>query len=171
MPQSSRRRRSSGVSQEDSSKIKHQPLSDGKAISKSVATSSDPSAEATSGCILERSQSAENLQVVPSSENLSDGEDERSSESSGSRSPVNTTTPSTTPRTNTGPSKATWPTRSMIWRGEQSTRHLLSSNSASAVDESKYICIRLYFGKAFADYLAGEFEWQVSGRFTRKGVS
>lgn len=149
------------------SKIKHQPpeSSGGKEILRQAATSSDESSAATSGRILDRSQSAENLQVEPSNGIIIDGEAQRFSESSGSISPVNNTIPSSMPRTNTGQSTAMRPTRRMIWRGEQSIRHLLSSNSASATDESMYIVIRLYFGKGLANHLASEFGWQVSERF------
>jgi hypothetical protein len=48
---------------------------------------------------------------------------------------------------------------------------LLRSNSASADDEIKYLWTRSLFGKALADYLAGEFGWQIPGECQNNDTS
>jgi hypothetical protein len=146
-----------------SSNMKHQPppaeggSSDGKLISSKAATSTDPIAAATSGCILERSQSAENLQTDPASEKVSHND----SGVSGSESPTIETIPSVTSPTYPAHCSATVPTRSITRIGVPFPLHLLRSNSASADDEIKYRWTRSLFGKALADYLASEFDWQA----------
>jgi hypothetical protein len=150
----------------DSSNIKHQPSgksAEGKLISRQTATSTDASPAASSACIFDRSQSAENLQVDPNNEKVSHSDSGVTGSESSGKSPTIETIPSVTSPTYPAHCTATEPSRSMMRTGVPFPLHLLRSNSASANDEIMYAWTRSLFGKALADYLAGEFGWQISG--------
>lgn len=110
---------------------------------------------------LDASQSVANRKVDPLSGNDKNVEGDSSSSPRAPGSEPIMTMPSVTPVTNPRQCTPIKPSRSIASTGVPSSAHLFSINSASSDDEIKYAWTRQRFGKPLADYLAGQFNWQI----------
>jgi hypothetical protein len=142
--------------------MRHQP-SNSKLISKQeTGSGSVRSTNPATSAQLAESQSVANLHLEPTNGN--DRNVSAESDSSGVGTPgseLMKTIPESTPVTNPRQCTATRPIRSMARTGVPSSAHLLSINSASSDDEIKFAWTKRVFGKPVADYLAGQFNWQI----------